>query len=213
MKKVKLTNPQIISDKEILYSEFVETDYGLLYIKDHALHIVLKDEFDNIVSKKILDVTVLESYKNELNSVVEEAKNELADELKKYDIIVGFRSEEVEIKQQEKGDIHFENGYEFFNDEKLKNIDYFKNFYHKKNGKLIPYNGYDTYYESANFYNHVVYSKLQVKDIIKGIHSISLEKDEILIQEGYTVKDNKIYFYCDPEGYLVGKTAIVRYFY
>jgi hypothetical protein len=213
MKKVKLTNPQIVSDKDIEYSEFIETDYGLLYIKDDALHIVLRDEFGNVVSKKILDVTVLESYKTELNSVVEKAKKELVDELKRYDIIVGYRIEEVEIKPQEKGDKHFENGYDFNNDEKLKNIDYFKKFYKKENGKLVPYNGYDVYYESANFYNYVVYSKLEVKDIIKGLQNIVVKNSDIVIEYGFEIVDNKIYFYCDPEGIMVGKKVLVKYFY
>jgi len=216
-KKNKLYNPQIITDT--IPSTVSDMDIGRIWVDkvSNTISIAVGNkDTGNPELRNILDTTDLETIDNGYYK--------------------GVSEEYATIEPQVDGDLHFDNGYDFFTDKvylenATQEYDDFYSYYYKevddtssagyirtistdagvKHVRLAI--GTDTYKYNDDTKNLVNYSKIKLTNSAKDIVSITFDNKDTL-EAGFTLlDDNKtILIYADPEGFFLNKTVKVKYF-
>lgn len=216
IKKNKIHNPQIITDPAP--STVSEEDIGRLWVDttSNTLKIAVRNKSNGVPElRNLLDNT-------DLGAIDGGFFKGISEEIK----TVGLQSA---------GDLHFDNGYDFFSDYIfLSNTtqtydDYYSFFYIevpdtsdsrylrtistdqgvKHIRKAI---GTDLYQYNSTSYNVVKYTKIILDNVAKEIVDIKFENKDSLIV-GYTLENDgkTILIYSDPDGFFNGKKVIVKY--
>ncbi len=216
VKKNKLHNPQIITDAPP--ASVTEADIGRLWV----------DKTNNTVSIAI-------GNKNdgtpELRNILDTTDLDIID----GGYYKGIDEEFVTLVLQEAGNIHYDNGYDFFTDvvfleNTTQEYDDFYAYYYKEvedtdsEGYLRTIStddgvrhirtaiGTDTYTYNSETYNLVNYTKLTLSQDVKDIVEIKFDNKDTLENGFILLDDNRtILIYADPEGFFAGKTVKVKY--
>lgn len=215
-KKTKIHNPQIVT--EVPPQTVSDSDIGRIWLNPNnkTISIALWNKQSGLPElRELLDSADIP----DLNST----------------FINAIIDENVTIIPQTIGDLHFDNGYDFFSDSIfLENASqpeiYFYSFFYKlvdspesdgyvrsistSDGVKHVRNIYGTerYVYNSNEYNITNYSKINLSQPVKGVLDIIFDNNDVL-QSGYVLSNDKktIYIFCDPSGTFINKEVKIRY--